>query len=89
MPITPEQQAEIDAARADTYATRRVVAPALEEILYQPMPVLEHAINQPFTGTYPWVLFVDGLGVLRAAAEVSDVRLHTRVTRWSRMFRPR
>ncbi len=42
MPITPEQQAEIDAQRAETQATRRVVAPALEEILYQPTPVLDH-----------------------------------------------
>ena len=42
MPLTPEQQAEIDAARAETNATRRVVAPALEEILYQPIPVLDH-----------------------------------------------
>ncbi len=42
MPLTPEQQAEIDAARAETQATRRVVAPALEEILYQPIPVLDH-----------------------------------------------
>jgi len=42
MPIAPEQQAEIEAQRAASQATRRAVAPALEEILYQPVPVLDH-----------------------------------------------
>ena len=54
-----------------------------------PVTLIEHRIGEPFTGTYPWVLFVDGLGVLRAAAEVSDPRFHSRVQRWSRMFRLR
>ncbi len=42
MRLTPEQQAEIDESRAETNETRRTVAPALEEILYQPIPVLDH-----------------------------------------------
>jgi thymidylate synthase (FAD) len=42
MPITPEQQDEIDRLRAVTTTTRRVSAPALEEILYQAIPVLDH-----------------------------------------------
>ncbi len=42
MPITDQQQAEIDAQRGDSQATRRVVSPALEEILYQALPVLDH-----------------------------------------------
>ncbi|MDP6604981.1 MAG: FAD-dependent thymidylate synthase [Dehalococcoidia bacterium] len=37
-----EQQAEITAARADTQLTRRATVPALEEILYEPLPVLDH-----------------------------------------------
>ena len=40
--VTPEQQAEIDAARSETQETRRATVPALEEILYQPLPVLDH-----------------------------------------------
>ena len=42
MPLTPEQQAEIDEHRAATYQTRRATVPALEEILYEPVPVLDH-----------------------------------------------
>ena len=42
MSITPEQQAEIEAQRAETQPTRRVTVPALEEILYQALPVLDH-----------------------------------------------
>jgi thymidylate synthase (FAD) len=42
MPLTPEQQAEIDRHRAETQPTRRATVPALEEILYQPVPVLDH-----------------------------------------------
>ncbi len=42
MRVTPEQQAEIDATRAETQPTRRAVAPELEEILYQPIAALDH-----------------------------------------------
>ena len=42
MPLQPEQQAEIDALRDASAPTRRACAPALEEILYQAMPVLDH-----------------------------------------------
>jgi len=42
MPLSPEQQAEIDRQRAESAPTRRPVAPALEEVLYQAMPVLDH-----------------------------------------------
>ncbi|MGH6995085.1 MAG: FAD-dependent thymidylate synthase, partial [Stellaceae bacterium] len=42
MPLTPEQQAEIDRQRAETQPTRRVVSPGLEAILYQAIPVLDH-----------------------------------------------
>ncbi len=40
--LTPEQRAEVDAARAETYQTRRASVPALEELLYEPLPVLDH-----------------------------------------------
>ena len=42
MRLSPEQQAEIDARRAEESPTRRATVPALEEILYQPLPVLDH-----------------------------------------------
>ncbi len=42
MKLTPEQQGEIEAVRAQRSETRRVTVPALEEILYQPIPVLDH-----------------------------------------------
>ena len=39
-PLSPEQQAEVDALRAQTYTTRRATVPAMEEILYEALPVL-------------------------------------------------
>jgi thymidylate synthase (FAD) len=42
MPLTPDQEAEIERQRAETQPTRRATVPALEEILYQPAPVLDH-----------------------------------------------
>ncbi|MBX6323442.1 MAG: FAD-dependent thymidylate synthase [Rhodospirillaceae bacterium] len=41
-PLTPSQQEEVAAQRAETRTTRRPTVPALEEILYQPLPVLDH-----------------------------------------------
>jgi thymidylate synthase (FAD) len=42
MGLTAEQQAEIAELRTAERPTRRAVAPALEEILYQPLAVLDH-----------------------------------------------
>ncbi len=42
MRLSQEQQSEIAAQRGEERATRRATAPALEEILYQPLPVLDH-----------------------------------------------
>jgi len=42
MPISAEQQSEIDRQRAESAPTRRPVAPELEEVLYQAFPVLDH-----------------------------------------------
>jgi thymidylate synthase (FAD) len=42
MPLSQDQQAEIDRQRAESAPTRRPVAPALEEVLYQALPVLDH-----------------------------------------------
>ena len=42
MPVTPEQQAEIDAARATTQPTLRATAPGMEAHLYRAHSVLDH-----------------------------------------------
>ena len=42
MTLKPEEKAEIEAARAATAPTRRATVPALEEILFTPIPVLDH-----------------------------------------------
>jgi len=70
-------QAELDAVQAQ-----------LREIRSEPIAVLEHRVGAPFTGV-PWLLFVDAQGCLRAAAEVGDPSLHSRVQKWARMFRAR
>ena len=42
MPLNSDQQAEIDQARGAAQPTLRPIAPALEEILYKALPVLDH-----------------------------------------------
>jgi len=42
MPLNPDQKSEIEAQRATKSVTIRATAPALEEILYQALPVLDH-----------------------------------------------
>lgn len=42
MPLTPEQRDEIDQQRSNPVQTRRATVPALEEILYEAFPALDH-----------------------------------------------
>ncbi|MCP5080754.1 MAG: FAD-dependent thymidylate synthase, partial [Alphaproteobacteria bacterium] len=42
MPLTPEQQSEIDAQRAQSNTTRRATVPGIEQYLYTAHPVLDH-----------------------------------------------
>src|ERR1700686_2053183 len=42
MPLTPEQRQEIESERGETRPTRRATVQALEEILYEALPVLDH-----------------------------------------------
>ncbi|MSP51071.1 MAG: FAD-dependent thymidylate synthase [Alphaproteobacteria bacterium] len=44
MPLTPDQQREIEALRAESHTTRRATVLALEKILYQPIPILDHGL---------------------------------------------
>jgi len=40
--LSPDQQAEIEALRSERAETRRATVPALEDILYEPVPLLDH-----------------------------------------------
>ncbi|MFD1194033.1 FAD-dependent thymidylate synthase [Seohaeicola saemankumensis] len=42
MPLTPDQQAEVDAQRAQAQPTLRAVSPGMEKHLYTAIPVLDH-----------------------------------------------
>jgi len=42
MPISDSQRQEIDALRTESRPTRRATVPALEDILYEAIPVLDH-----------------------------------------------
>jgi thymidylate synthase (FAD) len=42
MPVSKEQRAEIAAQRGEAHQTRRATVKALEEILYEPLSVLDH-----------------------------------------------
>jgi thymidylate synthase (FAD) len=42
MPLTPEQVEQIEQARGERYETVRPTVPALEAIMYQAIPVLDH-----------------------------------------------
>src|SRR3954463_1823917 len=42
MTLSPEQEAEIAAARAERQETRRATVASLEELLFQPIAVLDH-----------------------------------------------
>jgi thymidylate synthase (FAD) len=42
MPIKDSEKAEIEATRTQSAPTRRATVPALEEILFTPLPVLDH-----------------------------------------------
>lgn len=68
---------------------RAAITKQLADVRGPDLRVLTHTIDEPFDGRYPWVLFVDGLGVLRAAASAASPHLFTKVARWSRRFRGR
>jgi hypothetical protein len=68
---------------------KKAAVDSLRSVREQPLTILEHQVAAPFTGRLPWVLFVDGDGVLRAAAAVDDPGRLALVTNWSRKFRAR
>lgn len=89
---TPHEhpQAWLLAAPAGTTPDQLAAAARLlRDVRAEPLPVVPHAVGAPFDGPDPWVLFVDGEGLLRAAAAANDPKLHSKVHRWSRLFRSR
>ena len=42
MKLTKEQEQEIKDLQSQSYKTKRVTAPELEEILYEALPILDH-----------------------------------------------
>ena len=61
---TPQQQAEVDALRAQRYETTRATVPELEELLHTPIPILDH-------GFVRVVDYMGGDGAVVQAARVS------------------
>lgn len=80
MPLTPEQTAEIDAQRATHTPTRRATVPALEDMLYQATPVLDH-------GFVRVVDYMGDDGAVVQAARVSYGRGTRRVSEDSGLIR--
>ena len=67
MELTPEQQVEINSARDSRSDTRRPTVTELEDVLFQPIPVLDHG----------FVRVIDYMGddaAVVQAARVSMVR---------------
>ncbi len=68
---------------------RKAAQEAVLAVRPTPMPLVEHRVGAPFDGRFPWLLFVDQNGLLRAAVVATDPQVNTKVARWSRMLRPR
>jgi thymidylate synthase (FAD) len=73
MRLKPEQQDEILRQRGETRPTRRATVPALEEILYEPLPVLDH-------GFIRVIDYMGDDGAVVQAARVSSGRATRRVS---------
>ncbi len=76
MTIDAQQQAEIDAQRAETFTTRRATVPALEEVLYQAIPLLDHGFVRvvDYMGDDSAVVQAARVSYGRGTRKVSDDR---------------
>jgi len=70
-------------------ADRKGAIRDLMDLRPEPMTVVEHLVGDPFDGAYPWVLFIDSQGVMRAASNSRDASLHTLVAGWAKIYRGR
>ena len=71
MGLTPEQEAEVAARRGESRPTRRATVPELEELLYKPLPVLDHG----------FIRVIDYMGDDAAVVQAARVS-YGRGTRW-------
>ncbi len=76
MPLSREQEDEIEALRAQAAPTRRPVVPALEEILYQPLPVLDRGFVRviDYMGDDAAIVQAARVSYGRGTKQVSDDR---------------
>ncbi len=76
MPLTEDQAAEIAAARADTQPTRRATVPALEKVLFEAIPVLDHGFVRvvDYMGDDAAVVQAARVSYGRGTRKVSDDR---------------
>ena len=88
-PVQFPQRLVVAVPTESTAEEREAVQRQLAEVRGAPVELLEHRVGEPLSGHHPFVLFVDHQGVLRAAAEVSDPALHSKVQGWARLFRSR
>src|SRR5258707_8524459 len=76
MQLKPEQQNEIVSQRSETRPTRRATVQALEEILYEPLPVLDHGLVRviDYMGDDAAVVQAAGVSYGRGTKKVSEDR---------------
>ena len=76
MTLTAEQEREIAALREQATPTRRAVVPALEEILYQPLPVLDRGFVRviDYMGDDAAIVQAARVSYGRGTRQVSDDR---------------
>lgn len=76
MAVTDEQAKDIEAQRQQMQQTLRVTVPALEEILYQPLPVLDHGFVRvvDYMGADESVVQAARVSYGRGTKKVSDDR---------------
>jgi thymidylate synthase (FAD) len=76
MPLNRDQQAEIEAQRAESFTTRRATVPALEEVLFTAIPVLDHGFIRvvDYMGDDAAVVQAARVSYGRGTKKVSDDR---------------
>src|ERR1700751_3552301 len=77
MRLTPEQQDEIIAQRNEPLGTRPATVPALEELLYEPIPVLDHGFVRvvDYMGDDAAIVQAARVSYGRGTRKVSDDRV--------------
>ncbi len=80
MNLTQEQQDEIKALREQSAPTRRAVAPGLEAILYEAIPVLDHGFVRvvDYMGDDAAIVQAARVSYGRGTRKVSDDRVLSR-----------